>query len=166
MSADFANPGNCGSQSAKRNFGICDDANRSPAYLDETNGDHWIAEIDKADDRVIKFVAIDYCLDTRRPNGELDNRCDGMLLDGPSVIFVELKERDTDRPDWVAKGVKQLRASIRHFEATPAAAAFRQKLAYIANSERPSFVDSKRSRQEDFLAETGYVLAITPHIRL
>ena len=167
MSVTFFQPA-CQSQSNRRTFGICDDPppDRSPAYLDETNGDTWIAVVHKGDDLLVTFTAIDYCIETRRPNGEMDNRCDGMLAYGDTVVFVELKERNTDRTTWVAQGEKQLRTSIAYFQATEAAATFTQKLAYLANSERPKFNDSNRNRKGQFFADTGYVLEITPHIHL
>ena len=95
MEIDFLNS-QCQSVSNKKLFGLCDEQdNEEPAYLDERNGDKWIAVVENEELKEVHFIAIDNCIDIWRDKEkkEMDNRCDGMLWYDKAVVFVELKER-------------------------------------------------------------------------
>jgi hypothetical protein len=152
--------------SKKKRFGICDTppppAQR--AYIDEANGQNWIAVVDNFYQDTITFIPIDHCIETIRPDGLMDNCCDGLLYYDTTIIFVELKQRSGSK--WIKEGDNQLRATIRHFECTPQAMDFETKKAYISNSSKPLFRFFQAERMDRFLSDTGYTLRIENRIHI
>jgi hypothetical protein len=154
-------------------FGLCDDppvagvkgtvAKR--AYIDDATPAKWIAIVDNSSAYTVTFKGVDACIDIRRPDGNLASRCDGILTYEQTIIFVELKERDTDKK-WAMKGDGQLRATIDVFSANHSLAAYQTKRAYVANSLRPLFAVGRTQQMEKFKAETGFTLLITNTIVL
>lgn len=154
--------------SHKKRFGICDcpPPPHQMAYIDETNGRDWIAVVENHYEYDINFIPVDHCIELRRPDRRMDNRCDGFLYHDSTIVFVELKQRNEDGSKWVAEGEKQLRSTIRHFENRPVARNFAVKKAYIANSAKPLFRIGQMVRMDNFYADTGYVLLIKNRIYL
>lgn len=154
--------------SSKKRFGICD--NTPPpagkAFIDEDNGQNWIAVVENFYQHEITFIPIDNCIEIRRPDRAMDNRCDGFLYDEQTVIFVELKNSGSKNKYWIEDGENQLRTTIRHFENTLQAARFDIKKAYIANKAKPLFRNSMAIRMEHFFNDTGYVLRIENRINI
>lgn len=98
-------------------FGICDEntAPYSCLSFDSVNKRGWIAVIKNPDRVELIHTPVDKCLDLRRTNGELDNRCDSLLYKQKQLVFfIELKERTSS--GWVADAVKQLEVTIFHFK--------------------------------------------------
>src|SRR4051812_22727641 len=91
----------CQDNSDKKLFGLCDSQIGERAYLDESDGSKWIAVVINEDKYGTTFTAIDNCIETKRDDGEIDKRCDGFLSYNSTVIFVELKERNTFGNEWV-----------------------------------------------------------------
>ncbi len=162
----------CQSQSRQRKFGLCDDptppgAPGTPAYINETNGKNWIATVDNHYRDLIKFYAIDHCVDfPPDADGRTSKRCDGVLVQEEIIAFVELKSRNENRAVWVKDAEKQLLVTIRHFEETVHSDQFSVKKAYVVNSMRPHSRVSQATRMESFFDETGYVLYIKARIAL
>ena len=158
----------CQTHSGKKLFGLCDDPPpaKNPAYIDEDNGGKWIAVVVNDPPFDVVFTAVDHCIDTRRADGKMDNRCDGVLYYDSTVIFVELKERAARGNDWVAHAEIQLRSSIQYFEKQVGADDFSLKKAYIANKDHPKFKETQISRMRKFQDETGYTLRIENRIIL
>lgn len=161
----------CQSVSNNKRFGLCDEQdNKEPAYLDERNGDKWIAVVENEELKEVHFIAIDNCIDIWRDKEkkEMDNRCDGMLWYETSIIFVELKDRVSkkDKNAWVEDGEKQLKCTIEYFEKTEQSNNFREKRAYIANKAHPIFKESQLQRMKSFKQETGYTLRIENRIKI
>lgn len=154
------------SVSSKKRFGICDTTPppHNPAYIDEEFGTNWIAIVENFYQNKIKFIPIDNCIEIRRPDGTLDNRCDCLLYHDSTIIFVELKERKGKGNNWIKEGEHQLRITISHFEQTSESEYFKIKKAYIANKEKPYFRSSQASRMDAFLNDTGYILRIENRI--
>ena len=150
----------CQDNSNKKIFGLCDDKPGQRAYLDEEDGSKWIAVVINDDRYKTTFTAVDHCLDLKRDDGKMAKRCDGFLSYKSTVIFVELKERDALGNAWVTDGEKQLRSSLKFFEAANYSLQFTVKKAYIANSQHPKFKVSQLRRMEQFLDDTGFVLRI------
>ena len=170
MEIDFLNS-QCQSVSNKKRFGLCDEQdNKEPAYLDEQNGDKWIAVVENEELKEVHFIAIDNCIDIWRDKEkkEMDNRCDGMLWYDKAVVFVELKERESKKSknDWVKDGEKQLKRTIEYFEKTEQSNKFTEKRAYIANKAHPKFKESQFQRMKSFKQETGYTLRIENRIKI
>lgn len=161
----------CISKTNKELFGLCDDPPppENPAYIDETDGSKWIAVVVNDNKYSVTFIAVDHCVDTIRPDGTMDNRCDGMLLYNTTVIFVELKEQNTDKKGWIISGETQLKTSIKYFESSKLhdTTIYTAKKAYIANRLRPRFRSSQQVRMDKFSHETGgYILRIENRITL
>ncbi len=154
--------------SSKNRFGICDTPPPSTgkAYLDEANGRNWIAVVENFYRDNITFIPIDHCIDIKRPDGLMDNRCDGLLYYDVTIVFVELKQRTETGSNWIKEGDKQLRTTIRHFEDSPQAKGFKIKKAYVANSAKPLFRFSQTERMERFFSDTGYSLRIENRIHI
>jgi len=94
MSVNFYET-NCRSTTNKRLFGLCDNEDNSPAFIDFVNKSQWNAlVINSAPPQEIIFVAIDNCIEIRRKNGEMDNRCDCLLTYPENIIFIELKNKE------------------------------------------------------------------------
>jgi len=160
----------CQTSSKKRTFGICDNPPPAtdPAYIDEENGQNWIATIDNFYQSEITFTAIDHCIEfPLRPDGKQSKRCDGVLTYGDTVAFVELKARDEHGTKWIKDAEEQLLVSIALFEKSNEAEEFPVKKAYIVNSDRPRFRESQAARMEKFLnTTTYYVLRIEARIEV
>ena len=161
----------CQSVSNNKRFGLCDEQNnKQPAYLDEQNGDKWIAVVENDELKKVHFIAIDNCpyFKSNRPDGTMEKRCDGMLWYETSIIFVELKNRESkkDKNAWVEEGEKQLRRTIEYFEKTEQSDRFTEKRAYIANKAYPKFKESQLQRMKNFKEETGYTLRIENRIKI
>ena len=118
----------------------------------------------------IHFIAIDNCIDIWRDEvrKEMDNRCDGMLWYEATIVFVELKDRESkkDKNAWVEEGEKQLKRTIEYFEKTEQSGKFTEKRAYIANKAHPKFKGSQLVRMKRFQEETGYTLRIENRIKI
>lgn len=152
----------------KKRFGICDipPPPAQKAYIDSTNGQDWIAIVDNFYEESITFIPIDNCIEIRRPDGTMDNRCDGFLYYDVSIIFVELKQRNIKGNKWIKDGDNQLRVTIGLFEKEPESKAFSVKKAYIANSDKPYFRSSQAVRMDQFFIDTGYTLRIENQIQI
>ena len=83
------------SSSNRRKFGICDRPAPAAekAYIAERQGQDWIAAVDNYPQVKVNFVPVDHCIELRRADGSMDNRCDGCLFYRDTIIFVELKQR-------------------------------------------------------------------------
>lgn len=170
MSLDFFTSG-CKHSSSKKTFGLCDDidasgSTSSPAYIDEQNGSNWIATIDNHHKDKIDFYAIDNCLVFPLTAGKPSKRCDGMLISGNKIAFVELKSRNEDGAKWVADAEEQIRSAITFFKTTDDADKYKIKRAYIVNNMRPQSRTSQAQRMERFLDETEYRLFVKARIAL
>jgi hypothetical protein len=158
----------CQTYSNQKLFGLCDDPPpaKRPAYIDEKDGDRWIAVVVNEESFDTTFTAVDNCIETRRVDGKTDNRCDGILSYDTTVIFVELKQRGAIGNAWVIDAEVQLKASIGYFERNADSDDYTVKKAYISNSEHPKFKYTQARRMEQFQADTGFTLRIENRIIL
>lgn len=158
----------CNSTSNTKLFGICDAPapNKDPAYIDEQNGETWVAVVVNEPKFDVTFTAIDNCIEFKRIDNKSSKRCDGVLSFEETVIFVELKDRSAKNNEWVKDGEKQLRVSIQNFYNSNLLEGFNIKKAYIANNQHPKFKSSQIGRMEKFLDETGFILRIENRIML
>lgn len=60
----------------------------------------------------VNFVPVDHCIELRKADGKMDNRCDGCLFYEDTIIFVELKQRKSKGSQWIKDGEQQLRSTI------------------------------------------------------
>ena len=154
--------------SSKKRFGICDETPppNKKAYIDESNGQNWIAVIENFYQDNITFIPVDNCIEIRRADKTMDNRCDGFLYYDKTIIFVELKKSASKSKYWIDDGENQLRVTIGHFESCDEAVNFDVKKAYIANNAKPLFRRSMTDRMDNFFQDTGYVLRIESRINI
>jgi len=101
--------------SNKRVFGICDDDNTLPAYLDEdlSNKDSkWIGVINNESQKEIDFYPVDHCVVLKRKDGSDAQRCEGILRHNNNIVFTELKNRDAS---WLSKAMEQVIETMSFF---------------------------------------------------
>jgi hypothetical protein len=130
-----------------KHFGICDDLPQQPAYTDTTDSSKWIATVENEPEFEITFTAIDNCIEIRRANGDMDNRCDGMLTYEDNIIFVELK---SVRSEWITSGLAQLERTIQHFMDNYDMNTIRHKRAFLCNKKHPQFQVIEHSAKQQF----------------
>lgn len=167
MKIDFFNT-NCNSFSSKKEFGLCDDPPpaKNPAYIDEKNGQNWIAVIENHHQTKVHFVAIDNCITLKRDDGTDVSKCDGLLYFDDTIIFVELKQRGGNPKDWKEEAVNQLKETIILFEQQQEAKKFKIKRAYTCNKKVRKSNEKNQNRMEKFKDDTGYVLSIQQRIEI
>lgn len=150
----------CRYTSSKKEFGLCDDGNLSHAYIDENDGEKWIAVVDNHYQKNIIFIAIDNCIKFS------SKKCDGVLCSDEKVVFVELKNRGGKPKEWKDDAENQLKETILVFENLDKAKEFQIKEAYISNKKVGKHNEKNHQRMEKFKDDTGYVLRIQNRIEI
>jgi hypothetical protein len=130
-------------------FGICDDDNELPAYLDSLDENSWIATIINSDAKMVTFTAIDKCVDFPLIDGKMPSRCDAMLTCDNCLYVIELKNK---RANWQSSGIEQLEATIRNLieELGHTYNTYRLRKAFVANRRHPSFHVIENETMERF----------------
>ncbi|MGV6946777.1 hypothetical protein [Sphingobacterium kyonggiense] len=128
-------------------FGICDDEDGKKAYVDSDQDNKWIATVLNSRQLPITFTAIDNCIEILRDNGEMENRCDGMLTYPDNIVFIELKNQRTG--GWIGDGLDQIETTIIHFKANHKLNDIKYKRAFVANKRKIYFhvLDTERKRR-------------------
>jgi hypothetical protein len=160
----FANP--CMTSSCNTCFGLCDDPApaANPAYIDEHDDSRWIAEVTNNSNYQVEFYPIDHCIEIRRPNGEMESRCDGLMKCQNSLVFVELKERMGK--GWIRDARKQLEKTIEIFKIHHNILAYNTVEAHICNRLKPAASVGYGQIRQKFLDDTGCNLTISREIIL
>lgn len=148
----------CRSITTNDKFGLNDDPPPAhfPAYIMHYNEDEWIAEVHNSNQKQITFKAIDNCVPVLRPDGNLESRCDGMLIREKNLVFVELKNRASS--GWLSDGRQQLTITILNFRGTPDANKYNIIEAYVANKQKPLAITGNNTEVEKFKDATGLLL--------
>jgi hypothetical protein len=158
----IAGPIACGSITNLDKFGLRDDQPPAlePAYIDTANPTEWVAEVTNNNRIDVTFKAVDRCVPLFRANGDQESRCDGFLLFGQNVIFVELKDRtDTlSLNEWVEKGRKQLTATITNFIQFHNPTNYIFSVAHVCNKQRPLAVAGINTEVQRFKNDTKLLL--------
>jgi len=137
----------CQSTTGESLFGLCDNEDSSPAYLDFSSKTKWNATVNNSvPPKELEFVAIDNCIEILRENGEMDNRCDCLLTYPENIIFVELKNKSSN---WVSEGMNQLEVTIKNFDNNHGLLNYQHKRAFVANKKHPYFrvIDVEKKRK-------------------
>lgn len=168
MQVDFFNNPNKAT-TRKSRFGLCDDVAPmncpcTPAYIDEVDEGKWTAVAINTNLKTVTFYPIDNCIEILRPDGKMDNRCDGLLEYDKKLIFIELKDRE--HAGWVADGLNQLEVTIRNFKTYHDADDYNSITAQLCNRQRPSAVISCKTVMEKFKTETGYKVFVDRNINI
>ncbi len=156
----------CKSNSNKKEFGLCDDPPpaTNPAYIDEANKSNWIGIVKNDKEKKVEFIAIDACIDVRRPDGSLESRCDGLLSFDNDLIFVELKSRESG--GWLTKGREQLTITINTFKANHDISKYNNVYGNVCNSLRPLSHVGHANQIQQFYIDTGLILKAVQKIEL
>lgn len=165
MAIDFFQ-NKCKNTTSASDFGLCDDPPppSKPAYIDTTDTTKWIGIVENNQNKEVDFIAIDACIDIKRPNGEQENRCDGLLSYDNSLIFVELKSRDGGQ--WVKKGREQLTITINHFKNNYDINSYDDVYGNVCNSLRPISNVGHATNIQQFHDDTGLVLKTDSKIKI
>lgn len=150
----------CKSSTNSNRFGLCDKTPPPslPAYIDVANPADWIAEVRNPSNSTITFKAIDACVEIYRVDGSMESRCDGVLIKGNDLIFVELKDRVSS--GWSSKGRQQLTITVQNFISNGNLAGFNIVCAYVCNKQRPLAITSNTNEIQQFKDDTGLILKI------
>jgi hypothetical protein len=139
----------CCTNTSEIRFGICDDDDELPAYIDSLDENIWIATVLNDDAKAVTFTAIDKCIDFPLIDGDMQSRCDVMLTCDNCLYVIELKNK---RSDWQSSGIEQLEATIQNLIAVLGATYnnYRFKKAYVANKRHPNFHVIENETMEKF----------------
>jgi len=130
-------------------FGVCDDQQGLPAYVDTANESEWIAAVENKSQTPVTFTAIDKCV-----LGDMDEpgrgRCDGMLTTDTLLYLLELKHQLSD---WRQHAWDQLESPIQFLLAhhDQELARYRKKKAFACNRRHPAFVELTQEHKRRFM---------------
>jgi hypothetical protein len=142
-------------------FGICDNCDKTPAFVSTNKNDKWIAHAACNNRSDYSFIAVDNKIPVPGKNGGMEKRCDAMLYTKETVCFIELKEQ---KEKWLTHAVEQLEATITTFNENYDITSFRFRRAYACNRRRPNFAVSFKNRQKKFYDDNHVVLRIGTEI--
>ena len=78
----------------------------------------------------------------------MDNRCDAMLTNEEHIVFIELKDQQSD---WIEHAVNdQLQTTIDYFKENHDISRYRYKRAFACNRKHPNFKCSNKERMNNF----------------
>lgn len=145
MQIDFFDSNSQTTTNSKR-FGICDDGDKTPAYIDYTSEDKWISNIINDIPRNLIFTAIDHGVIKNKKGVLSPKRCDGMLHYDDIIIFVELKNRNKNPAQ-----ISQLEKTIELFCFNHDINEFKTRKAYLSNKKKTVVLkqDTKEKFKED-----------------
>lgn len=150
----------CKTESTRQLFGLCDnpDPAKDPAFIDELDKTKWIAEVHNTSSIHAEFFAVDHWpgVNPIRANGDPAKRCDGILLHGNNISFVELKDRD--HRGWISGGRKQITETVQFLHVNHDMTSYTNVDAYVANKQRPSAVVGSYTEVQKFKDETALIL--------
>lgn len=145
-------------------FGLCDDKENQPAYIDTQDKSKWIAEIINPASLAVDFYAIDNCLCFEGENNNKISTCDAAIkIEERKIYFIELKQRKSK--GWISKVKKQLKSTLdlyRRFDPQPT----EHIICCASNSQRLSAPTSNLGSLRDFKQETGCKLLVQAKITL
>lgn len=141
-------------------LGVCDPDGVACAYT-TTNydcGDKWCATIRNPESKGVLFVAVDKNIDIRKPNGEQESRCDGMVYvpETKELAFVELKDYRVG--GYISSAETQLMKTLEYFLANHYYRDYTNRRAFACNPTHPNFAFSARQRIKEFYNVTHFRL--------
>ena len=160
---DFFDPAFQSGPFTQERFGLCDDQDTTPAYVDVVSPDKWVATVENLAQREVLFTAIDKgVIQDHEEVGR--GRCDAMLTSDELLYLAELKDRGSS--SWRADAIEQLKSTIeflrQHHDLTP----FRHKKAFACNKKRQSFQQIDHEEKLRFFREYDFRLDLQATIKL
>ena len=162
MSIDFFQIG-CQSNTSEILFGICDNQDGSPAFIDIANQNIWIANVKNDSVINVTLIAVDNCITILRVDGSMDSRCDAILTYPDNIIFLELKD---ERTNWITHAVEQIETTIKNFTDNHDISVFRHKRAFASNKKHPNFRSSYLETYQKFYRKYAVRLNIEATIKI
>ena len=160
---DFFDPAFQSGPFTQERFGLCDDQDRTPAYVDDVDPDKWVATVENPARREVIFTAVDKVV-IQDHEAEGRGRCDAMLTLDELLYLAELKDRGSS--SWRADAIEQLKSTIeflrQHHDLTP----FRHKKAFACNKKRQSFQQIDHEERLRFFRTYGFRLDLQATIKL
>jgi len=162
---DYFKPEN-GQSTNEKLFGLCDDCNQQPAFIDTVNRDNWLGEIRNEQTIEVVFYPIDHCVKVFREDGATAQCCEGVLRysDPQNIIFVELKNRKCKPDYWLKEAIGQIKETLAYFFKYNDRKEFAKVRAWIANKQLTNQNYWQQIKQ--FRADTGLVLYIQKSLSL
>ncbi|MBO7134647.1 MAG: hypothetical protein J6W06_10900 [Bacteroidales bacterium] len=152
--------------SNKKVFGLCDDDNQLPAYIDEdlANKDSkWIGVVDNGLEKNVYFYPVDHCVELERPDKSDAQKCEGILnYDDNNIIFTELKNRDSS---WITKATNQIIETMSFFFDNYDSQSYKTK-AWICNKQLTNQnyyqqINDFKEQTKRIFGGNGYILYIS-----
>ena len=119
----------------------------------------WGAVVSNQDCTVVQFIPVDHNIPFVDANGDMMQRCDGMLYDlnHTYVAFIELKDR---MADWVSEAIAQLESTVRVFVDNHGNVALGHRFAYACNVRHPYFSQSTKQAMQRFYQQYRFRLLV------
>ena len=162
------------SHSCKDVFGLCDNNDEKPAYIDEdvANKDSkWIGEVRNASRKEVEFYPVGHCVELLRENKSQAQRCEGILrFDENNIIFTELKNRKIIPSDWLKDAEEQIIETMSFFFENYDLQSFKTK-SWVCNNQLTNqnyfqqIADFKEKTKNKF-GGRGFVLYISKSIEV
>ena len=160
--------------SNKKEFGLRDDRENQPAYIDDilTNKDKWFGTIKNDKEKLVAFHPVDHCVKLTRKDGTDASRCEGILhFDNNKLIFTELKDQDVIS-NWRKEAEEQIKETLHFFLNNYNKNDFQIK-AWICNKRQLTYQNFhtqikafKEETKETFKLRHGIVLEINREIHI
>ena len=149
--------------SSKPVFGLCDEEDGNPAYIDEhieNQADKWIAVVQNNKSMEMAFHPIDHCLNLLRDDGTMAKRCEGVLSynDLQNIVFVELKDRKLKPDRWLDDAIGQIEETLVFFYQNYNKEMFSKTRVWISNRQLTN--QNYFQRIKDFKSKNKIVLYI------
>ncbi len=118
-------------------FGLCDDNDKKPAYINADNKGKWIGIIENNQGLEIAFYPVDNCIVVKRKDDSNARRCEGILSydNIRNIIFVELKDRKLVPSEWIKDADEQIKETMLFFFENHSKNEFEKVRAWICNKQ-------------------------------
>lgn len=137
-------------------FGVCDEQQGRPAYVDLADESKWIATVENKSQTPVTFTAIDKCV--MGDSDELGRgRCDGMLTTDRLLYLLELKDKE---PPWQKHAIEQLESTIEFLKEhhKEKLGQYRNKKAFACNRKHAHFAVLDAEQKKRFFTMHGFRL--------
>jgi len=153
MSTNYLNP-DCQQLTSEKKFGLFDAEDKTAAKIKLTEEITWNATVVNDKGKSLQFTAIDNCIEVYRENGEMDSRCDCMLIHDSYLLLVELKNK---RENWQSEGLAQIGHTAMRMidENADFYYGFKKRKAIVANRKNkfPAFHESNAAHRQYFFSK-------------
>lgn len=146
-------------------FGIRDDIENQPAYIDVEQKKQWGAEIINATGQALDFYALDNCLTLRNADNSIPSLCDAAIqTEKNELYFIELKNRTSK--GWRGKAMQQLRNTVELYREKQDEQQAAKITCCVCNSQKPRAPESNLSPMRQFERELGCRLLVQAKVEV